>query len=143
MDLTTASTYKPEQLVSLANKRDVHIYIIGVGEVHDEDVLKNISGKTGGTYVHAENICVLLERFHQIIEDLGGQYKISYITPRKPEEGIFDFTSQITYKGVTSYPPLEGKIDASLIYSDTINGVISFTASHSVNEGKAELFMRW
>lgn len=136
-----SSNYKPEQLISLANSLDVHIYIIGVGEVHDETVLENISKETGGTYIHAEYICVLLERLKQVITDLGGQYKISYITPKKPKDGIFNVISQITYKGVTSYPLLEGQIDPSLIYSDTINGIISFTTSHNVDDGKVELFM--
>ena len=136
-----SSYYQPKQLISLANERNVHIYIIGVGNVHAEDVLKDISEKTGGTYIHAESICILLERFEQIINDLGGQYKLSYITPKIPDDGTFNVVSLITHKGVTSYPPLDGQIDASSIYSDTINGIISFNTHHNISNGTVELLL--
>lgn len=122
-----SSANKPKNIFSLAKRRNVHIYNIGVGEVHEEEVLKRISNTTGGTYVHAKNICVLLERFQQIIRDLGGQYKLSYITPKKPKDGLFAFKNEITYKGVTSAPPLTGKIEASSIYGDTLRGILSFS----------------
>lgn len=136
-----SSYYQPEQLISLANERDVHVYIIGVDKVHNEDILEDIAEKTGGTYVHAENICILLERFEQIINDLGGQYKLSYVTPKKPDDGTFNVVSLITHKGVTSYPPLDGQIDASSIYSDTITGIISFNTRHNISNGNIELLL--
>jgi hypothetical protein len=136
-----SSTNQPKDIIELALKRNVHIYNIGVGKVHDEKVLEGISKKTGGTYVHAKNICVLLERFKNIIRDLGGQYKISYITPKKPKDGVFTIKSEISYKGLKSYPPLTGKIDAAKIYGDTRKGILTFSSSSSIKSGKAEMFM--
>jgi hypothetical protein len=136
-----SSANQPKDIIELALKRNVHIYNIGVGKVHDEKVLEGISKKTGGTYVHAKNICVLLERFKNIIRDLGGQYKISYITPKKPKDGVFTIKSEISYKGLKSYPPLTGKIDAAKIYGDTRKGILTFSSSSSIKSGKAEMFM--
>lgn len=136
-----SSTVQPKDIIELALKRNVHIYNIGVGKVHEEKGLEDISKKTGGTYVRAKNICVLLERFKDIIRDLGGQYKISYITPKKPRDGVFTVKSEISYKGLKSYPPLTGKIDAAKIYGDTSKGILTFSSSSSIKSGKAEMFM--
>ncbi|KXK30563.1 MAG: hypothetical protein UZ01_01232 [Candidatus Brocadia sinica] len=136
-----SSVRQPDDLISLANKRDVHIYVIGLGDVRHQGILENISVKTGGTYVHAEDMNVFLERFKQIIEDLRGQYKISYITPKKPEDGIFTVKSELTYKGITGVPPLEDKVDASLVFGKTNQGVIVFETSPFIKGERAEIFM--
>ncbi|TVL99386.1 MAG: hypothetical protein CV087_18365 [Candidatus Brocadia sp. WS118] len=136
-----ASVRQPDDLISLANKRDVHIYVIGLGDVRRQEILENISAKTGGTYVHAEDMNVFLDRFKQIIEDLGGQYKISYITPKKPEDGIFTVKSELTYKGITGVPPLEDKIDPSLVFGKTNQGVIAFEIHPLIKDERAEIFM--
>jgi hypothetical protein len=136
-----SSTDTPKNIIDLALKRNVHIYNIGVGKVHEENVLKDIAKKTGGTYVHAKDICVLLERFQAIIRDLGGQYKVSYITPKKPKDGVFDFKCEIAYKGLKSSPPLTGKIKAAAIYGDTRKGIIDFSTTLNKKQRKAEIFM--
>jgi von Willebrand factor type A domain. len=138
-DNSSAGT--PKNIIDLALKRNVHIYNIGVGKVHEENVLKDISKKTGGTYVHAQDICILLERFQNIIRDLGGQYKVSYITPKKPKDGEFDIKCEIAYKGLKSSPPLTGKIDAAMIYGDTRKGIINFSTTLNKKHKKAEIFM--
>jgi Mg-chelatase subunit ChlD len=136
-----SSVGKPQEIVGLALERNVHIYNIGVGKVHQEKVLKAISKKTGGTYVHAKDMCVLLERFQTIIRDLGGQYKVSYITPKKPRDGVFNIKCEIAYKGLKSSPPLTGKIDATAIYGDTSKGIIDFSTTLNKKHNKAEIFM--
>ncbi len=138
-DNSSAGT--PKEIVDLALKRNVHIYNIGVGEIHQEKVLKDISKKTGGTYVSAKDICILLERFHTIIRDLGGQYKVSYITPKKPKDGVFNIKCEIAYKGLKSFPPLTGKINATVIYGDTSKGTIDFSTTLNKRHNKAEIFM--
>lgn len=136
-----SSSGTSKDIIELALKRNVHIYNIGVGKVHEENVLKDISKKTGGTYVHAKDMCVLLERFQTIIRDLGGQYKISYITPKKPKDGVFSIKCEIAYKGLKSSPPLTGKIDATEIYGDTSKGIIGFSTTLNKKHRKAEIFM--
>jgi Mg-chelatase subunit ChlD len=136
-----SSSDTPKNIIDLALKRNVHIYNIGVGKVHEENVLKGISKKTGGTYVHAKDICLLLERFQTIIRDLGGQYKVSYITPKKPKDGVFNTKCEIAYKGLKSFPPLTGKINATAIYGDTSKGIIDFSTTLNKKHEKAEIFM--
>ncbi|MHC4267097.1 MAG: VWA domain-containing protein [Planctomycetota bacterium] len=136
-----SSVGNPKEIIDLALKRNVHIYNIGVGEIHQEKVLKDISKKTGGTYVSAKDICILLERFHTIIRDLGGQYKVSYITPKKPKDGVFNIKCEIAYKGLKSFPPLTGKINATAIYGDTSKGIIDFSTTLNKKHNKAEIFM--
>ena len=135
-----SSTKQPAEILEIAKERNVHIYNIGVGDVHEEKVLKGLSADTGGTYVRAENICRLLERFNQIIKDLGGQYKLSYITPKKPNDGIFNVKFAINYNDVESDPPLIGKIDSASIYGKTSSGHITFSSSTSKNN-ETEIFM--
>lgn len=136
-----SSVGAPKDIIDLALKRDVHIYNIGVGKVHEESVLKDISKKTGGTYVHAKDICILLERFQTIIRDLGGQYKLSYVTPKKPKDDVFNVKCEIAYKGLKSFPPLTGKINASVIYGDTRKGIIDFSTTLNKKHKKAEVFL--
>ena len=136
-----SSVGKPKEIADLAIKRNVHIYNIGVGKVHQEKVLKAISKTTGGTYVHAKDMCVLLERFQTIIRDLGGQYKVSYVTPKNPKDGVFNIKCEIAYKGLKSSPPLTGKIDATAIYGDTSTGIIDFSTTLNKKHSKAEIFM--
>jgi hypothetical protein len=138
-DNSSAGT--PKNIIDLALKRNVHIYNIGIGKVHEENVLKGISKKTGGTYVHAKDICILLERFQNIIRDLGGQYKVSYITPKKPKDGVFKFKCEIAYKGLKTSPPLTDKINTSAIYGDTSKGIIDFSTTLNIKHKKAEIFM--
>ncbi len=136
-----SSTHLPNDITSLANQRDIHIYNIGVGDVHEEQVLEKISKKTGGTYVHAQNMCILLERFQQIIRDLGGQYRITYVTPKKLKDNIFTVKCEATYNGIKSIPPLTREIDISSIYGDTQKGILTFTSTLNPYDKKAEIFL--
>ncbi|MDN3513394.1 MAG: VWA domain-containing protein [Candidatus Brocadia sp.] len=131
----------PDDIIALAKDRDVHIFVVGVDNIRDENVLKNIAFETGGTYVHSENLYVLQERFKQTINDIKGQYKIKYISPKKPEDGRFKVTSEITYNGVTGAPLLEDEIDTSSIYGKTNVGVIRFTVPSDIKYNTAEIFM--
>lgn len=136
-----SSLSKPEELIAVAKERDVHIYTLGVGMVHDENVLKGIAEETGGTYIHAEDINVLLKRFSMMTKDILGQYKISYVTPKKIEDGNFDVYISIIHNGIISSPALEDNIDPSTITEKTIRGVINFTTPTIIEDEKAEIFM--
>ncbi|GJQ23008.1 MAG: VWA domain-containing protein [Planctomycetia bacterium] len=136
-----SSFHTPNDIITMAKDRDVHIFVVGIGDLREENVLKNIAFETGGTYVHSENLNVLQERFKQTITDVKGQYKIKYISPKKPEDGRFKVKGEITYNDVTGTPLLEDEIDPSLIYSKTNVGVIRFTAPSIIKYNRAEIFM--
>ena len=136
-----SSVCKPRELVSIANDRDVHIFTMGVGQVHEEMILKGIAIKTGGTYTLAENLNVLSDRFKQVIRDLLGQYKISYITPKKPEDGPFNVNIDFSYEGISASPALTDKIDPLTIFGNTIKGIIKFSTPPMIEDNRAEIFM--
>jgi hypothetical protein len=138
-----SSNTTPADLISRAQARNVHIYNIGVGSIatQHENTLKNISSSTGGIYEHAENIDDLIPKFEQIIRDLGGQYKIKYVTPKQPEDGIFTVESTITYLGVTTDPPLQRQVDPSQIHGDDRRGIIAFQSPAYVENNKADIFV--
>lgn len=131
----------PGNVISLAKERDVHIYILGIGRGSEEEVLKNIALETGGTYVHAENIAVFRERFKQTIKDIKGQYKIKYITPKKPEDGKFIVKNEITYGGITGTPLLHDEVEPSSIFGRTIEGIIRFSTPSVIKYNQAEIFI--
>ncbi len=136
-----SSYSSPEEIIELAKAKDVHIFVVGVGEVHEEERLKSVAFMTGGTYVHAENIDVLRQRFKQSIKDLKGQYKIKHITPKKPDDGTFTVRSEITYKDVIGDPVLYDEIEPKTIFTKTINGVLRFSAPSVIKYNRAEVFL--
>ncbi len=131
----------PADLIAAARSKKVHLFVVGVGYVHEENILKNIAYKTGGTYVHSESIDVLRERFKQTIKDVKGQYKIKYISPQKPEDGKFDVVSEITYNNVSCQPGFNDTIDPASFFRKTINGIIRFSAPSVIKYNSAEVFM--
>ena len=131
----------PDDIIALAKERAVHIYVLGIGHGSEEKVLETITLETGGTYVFSENVNVLRERFKQIIKDVKGQYKIKYITPKKPEDARFVVESEITYKGVTATPLLRDEIVPSSIFGKTIEGKVRFSAPSVIKYNQAEIFM--
>ena len=136
-----SSNHSPDQLISLANTKNVQVYNIGVGNVSSENLytLQNIADQTGGTYVPALDVDDLIESFQIIIRDLYGQYKISYITPKEPADGLFEVSIQITYDGVTSEVMSE-YVNPNNIFGETIKGIISFSTS-TIENGNTEVFM--
>ena len=136
-----SSFSKPADLVAAAKAKKVHLFVVGVGSVHEENILKGIAYETGGTYVHSESIDVLRERFKQTIKDIKGQYKIKYISPHKPEDGKFNVASEISYNNVTGQPGFKDIIDPASFFRKTINGVIRFTAPSVIKYNKADVFM--
>lgn len=131
----------PDDIIALAKERAVHIYVLGIGHGSEEKVLESITLETGGTYVFSENINVLRERFKQTIKDVKGQYKIKYITPKKPEDNRFVVESEVTYKGVTATPLLHDEIVPSSIFGKTIEGKLRFSAPSVIKYNQAEIFM--
>ncbi|MGQ3683755.1 MAG: VWA domain-containing protein [Candidatus Loosdrechtia sp.] len=136
------SSFKtPDDIIALAKERDVHVFVVGIGAVREEKVLQRIAFETGGTYVHSDNLNVLRERFKQTINDVKGQYKIKYISPKKPEDGRFKVKGEITYSGITGSPLLEDEIDPASIFGKTTTGVIRFTYPSEIKYNMAEIFV--
>lgn len=75
------------EVISFSREKMVPIYIIGVGENTDENVLSNISQSSGGKYFKTYNPKDLSSIFTNISTLLEGRIKISYQSPNKKYDG--------------------------------------------------------
>jgi len=67
-----------DDMIALAWKYRVPIYVIGLGQDIDEAVLKRIAEKTGGAYWSAPEPEGLTEAYRQVAELLQSQYTITF-----------------------------------------------------------------
>lgn len=72
-----SSNYTPEQVIQIAKKYSIPIFIIGVGSV-DENELCNIANSTGGAYYPIEDITSIKEIYNQIYKQEKELYMIRY-----------------------------------------------------------------
>ncbi len=120
----TSSTQTPQTVIDLANARDVSIFNIGVEDVRggDEIDLVNISDQTGGRYYHAEQISDLVTHFGSIDEELTGQYKAAYVTPRSTSFGL---TMWVSKGSQLSQDPISLTVDGAAISGDSRQGLLT------------------
>ena len=127
----TSSEKSPSEVIALAKQWQASIFIIGTGSVANETALTQIAGQTGGEYYPAGNIESFRQKLEQIPRDLGGQYKLSYITLKR--SGTYDVQVKFSYSG------LSGQFDTSLdlgsIYGDDRVGVITFDSPTLTTSG--------
>jgi len=126
-------------MIDTAIDKSIHLYCIGVGEVleSNEVILKRIANETGGEYYSAEVITELEGKFDLLIDDLGGNYKISYITPRSDQ---FDVKITLTSEQYgTAY--IDGEVSGDLILGSDKDGTIRFTLS-SIENDSATFYIR-
>ncbi|MDR1017377.1 MAG: serine hydrolase [Lachnospiraceae bacterium] len=60
------SSYTPEEIIDIAKKYDVPVYLIGVGEDVDNTQLQSISEETGGKYTSIDSISSLTDQYNSI-----------------------------------------------------------------------------
>lgn len=120
----TSSTQTPQTVIDLANARHVSIFNVGVEDVRggDEIDLVNVSEQTGGRYYHAEEIDDLVTHFSSIDEELTGQYKAAYVTPRS---NSFALTMWLRQGSNLALDPIEMTVDGAAISGDSRQGVLS------------------
>lgn len=120
----TSSAQTPQSVINLAVARDVSIFNVGVEDVRggDEIDLINVSDQTGGRYYHAEQIDDLLDHFQSIDDELTGQYKAAYVTPRS---NSFALTMWVKQGSHLALEPIEMTVDGAAISGDSRQGLLS------------------
>lgn len=120
----TSSAQTPQSVIDLAVARDVTIFNVGVEDVRggDEIDLVNVSEQTGGRYYHAEDISQLLTHFTSIDEELTGQYKAAYVTPRSASFGL---TMWVSRGNQLSQDPISMTVDGAAISGDSRQGMLT------------------
>ena len=136
----TSSVNTREQAARYAGESGVQLYAMGVGEVHQEDELRDAVLSTGGSYYPARELAGLGDQLSVIASDLRGQYKLSYITLRRT--GVWQARVSVALRGAEGDFRTDG-FDAARFFGPDNRGVVRFDPP-SVDRaaGTATLFMR-
>ena len=71
----------------------IQLYALGIGEVYEEEELAELARSTGGVYYPIKELEELEDQPRQLITDLLGQYRVSYITLRR--EGLYEMMIEV------------------------------------------------
>lgn len=118
----TSSIKTPQNIITIAVEKKVNIFIIGTGFVDNESQLDSIAEQTQGEYYAAANIDAFQRELDQVRSDLGGHYKLSYITLKR--DGIYEVTVNYSNSGWTG--AITRTLDLGSVFGDDRIGVLSF-----------------
>lgn len=137
----TSSTATPEDIIETARGKGIVIYPIAFGEIEEEAklILEKIAIKTEGIYYEASDSEGLKEQFAGIVADLGGKYKVSYISLKR--EGIIQVKFEVYIEEKDLTLTYKNDVDMSNIYGPDNVGRITQDTS-KVTEGRADVFLR-
>ena len=136
----TSSVNTREQAARYAGESGVQLYAMGVGEVHQEDELRDAVLSTGGSYYPARELAGLGDQLSVIASDLRGQYKLSYITLRRT--GVWQARLSVVLRGAEGDFRTD-TFDAARFFGPDNRGVVRFDPpSLDRAAGTATLFMR-
>jgi len=75
------SRHTLEEVISHAKQVEVPIYVVGIGNDFNENVLASIANETEGTYYYAPSPYELSRLFKQILQSFKTYYKITFASP--------------------------------------------------------------
>jgi hypothetical protein len=110
----TSSELTPAEVTSRAGDWLASVFIIGTGEISNEATLGNLAEQTGGEYYAAANIESFSSDLEQIKRDLGGQYRLSYVTLRT--SGSYKVRVELDYEAHAG--AFEQLLDLGSIFGD-------------------------
>ena len=136
----TSSANVREDAERYAREHGVQLYAMGVGEVFQVGELKQMASATNGAYYPAPDPALLQQQLQLIVNDLRGQYQVSYITLRR--QGEYRAVVEIELDGVAGTLETRPFDVASFLGSDD-HGVVSLDPLSIDREGNlATTFMR-
>ena len=136
----TSSERTREQAAVYAIERGVHLYAVGVGDVHQEPELRSAAYSTGGAYYSARDIDLIQEQFQLLVNDLRGQYQLTYITLRRT--GEYEVGIGLDVDGILGETQA-GPFDVASFFGADNQGVIEFDAAALDRaNSRATAFMR-
>ena len=136
----TSSVNTRDDMQLHAQARNVQLYALGVGEVFQEEDLRELAGLTGGGYYPVHDVSVLQRQLQLLVSDLRGQYQVSYITLRRSGE----YRTQVAVELVGVMGSMQtATFNAATFFGPDNQGAIQFDPpSIDRNEGKATIFVR-
>lgn len=75
------SRHTLEEVISHAKQVGVQIFVVGIGNDFNENVLASIANETEGTYYYAPSPYELSRLFKQVLQSFKTYYKITFATP--------------------------------------------------------------
>ena len=128
----------PDVVTAAAIALGVRVFNVGTGPISpaDEDRLQKMSNATGGKYYRVADSAALRSQFSRLVQDLVGNYKVSYITPK-----TIDFTTKIslTYRGVTTRNPIEQPVGILKIAGNDREGRLAITRGAETAGGQVQI----
>ena len=136
----TSSEVTREQAARYASERGVQLYAIGVGDVYQEPELRAAAASTEGAYYSARDLDLIQEQIQLLVNDLRGQYQLTYITLRRT--GQYSAAVSIEVAGVEGQTAF-GPFDVARFLGPDDQGVVEFDppALDRANR-RATVFMR-
>ena len=136
----TSSVHARDDARHHAQARGVQLYAVGVGEVFQEEELREMGGLTGGGYYPARDVSLLQEQLQLLVSDLRGQYQVSYITLRRAGEYRVRVAVELDdVSGSMQTAPF----DAATFFGPDNQGVIQFDPpSIDRGDGQVTAFLR-
>ena len=136
----TSSVNARDDAQGYAQARGVQLYAMGVGEVFQEEELREMADSTGSGYYPVRDVSLLQEQLQLLVNDLRGQYQVSYITLRRTGE----YSTQVAVElGGVMGSMQTAPFDAATFFGSDNRGAIQFDPpSIDRNEGKATIFVR-
>ena len=136
----TSSEFSRERAADYASARGVQLYAVGVGDVFQAGQLRDAARSTGGAYYPAGDIDLLQEQMQLLVDDLRGQYQLTYITLRRT--GEYRAAIEVEIEGVDN-STVFGPFDVAGFYGPDNQGVVEFDPpSLDRTNRRATAFMR-
>ena len=136
----TSSEKTREQATEYASERDVQLYAVGVGDVFQEQELRSAARSTDGAYYSARDLNLIQKQLQLLVNDLRGQYQLTYITLRRT--GEYQTGIGVELAGVWGSTGV-GPFDVARFFGADNQGVIKFDPpSVDRANNRATVFMR-
>ena len=136
----TSSDSTREQAARYAREHGVQLYALGVGDVFQESELRSTAHSTDGAYYSAHDLNLVQEQLQLLVNDLRGQYQLTYITLRRSGEYQIGIGAELSgHHGWVEVGPF----DVAGFYGADNQGVVRFDPpSLDRANQRATVFMR-
>ena len=136
----TSSRVSRESAGEYALERGAQLFAVGVGEVFQEAQLREMATSTDGAYYEVQGVSQLQSQLQLLVNDLRGQYQLSYITLRR--EGGYETRAVVELQGVRGETQV-GPFDVADFFGADNQGVIDFDPpTLDLRRGQATVFVR-
>ena len=136
----TSSFIQRDSLSAIARELHAQLYALGIGDVYQSDLLRDVVEGTGGAYYEAADVSLLQAQLQQLVNDLRGQYQLSYITLRRT--GSYRVGITFNRNGLSA-DAVVGPFDVASFFGPDNEGIVSYDPpSLDRDSGIATVFVR-